>query len=214
MRLDDLKTSWNIYTDQLVSKSEVKENHIRNLLKSRANDIVSKIKKSLYFEISLVIICSVIFLTVLFIYTDPFVMVLSYGMLIFCIGSMVFLTYYYRKINLFDMNLPNLRASLSGVIVSLKGYIRIYNIINIILAPLMFTAGMFYGSFVGSEAEEQNTENQASLLSSEQIALMVLVYFIAFIAFYFLSKFYIHKFYGIHLKSLKGCLAELEGFKS
>ncbi|MBT33334.1 MAG: hypothetical protein CMO01_27035 [Thalassobius sp.] len=214
MRLDDLKTSWNLYTNELVSKSEVQEIQIKSLLKSRANDIVSKIKKSLYFEITLVILCSAIFLTMLFEYSDPVMMVISYVMLIFSLGSMVFLTYYYRKINLFDMNLPNLKDSLGGVITSLKGYIRVYNIINVCLAPLMFTSGLYYGFFIGAEAEEQNTENQASMLTGEQILMVVFIYIIAFIAFYFLSKFYIHKLYGIHLKSLKGCLAELEGFKS
>lgn len=209
MKLDELKSSWNIYTSQIVGDSEVEENQIRALLKGKADNIIAKIKKSLYFEIGFIAISSFAFLAILFRVNDPFMLIYCYAFLIFCIATLVSLTFYYRKLSLFDLNLPNLKSSLSGIVTSLSGYVRTYHIINITLAPFMLVSSVLYAFVSHPETEEQQAEQQTMLLSNEQITLFVFIYLFGLIAFYFISKFYMHKLYGIHIASLKQCLAEL-----
>jgi phosphate starvation-inducible membrane PsiE len=209
MKLDELKSSWNIYTSQIVEESEVQKDHISKLLKGRADNIIAKIKKSLYWEIGFISVSALIFLGILFSVNDPFLLIYSYAFLIFCIATIVSLTFYYRKLSLFDLNLPNLKSSLNGIVTSLSGYVRTYHIINITLAPFMLVSAMLYSVINNVEAEEQQAEQQTMLLSNEHIAFFVFMYLVGLVAFYFVSKFYMHKLYGVHIASLNECLVEL-----
>ena len=209
MKLDELKSSWEVFSSQIVEDATVEENHISKLLKGKADNIIGKIKKSLYWEIAFVCLVSFIFLGMLFKVNDPFMLVYSYAFLIFCLATVVSLVFYYRKLSLFDLNLPNLKSSLAGIVTSLSGYVRTYHIINVTLGPFVLVSTFLYSYFINPEAEEQQAEQQGLLLNNEYIFLIILFYAIALVAFYFLSKFYMHKLYGVHIASLKECLVEL-----
>ncbi len=209
MKLDELKSSWEAFSTQIVEDATVEQTHISKLLKGRADNIIAKIKKSLYIEIAFVAVTSFIFLGMLFKVNDPFMLVYSYAFLIFCIATIVSLVFYYRKLSLFDPHLPNLKSSISGIVTSLQGYVRTYHIINVTIAPFMLVSAFMYSFFNHPEAEEQQAEQQTTLFTNEHIFLLVLLYIVALVVLYFSSKFYMHKLYGVHIASLKECLAEL-----
>lgn len=213
MNLDELKTTWADYTSELVHENEVEEAQVQVMLSHQPQSIISKINKSLLFEFSLLFICSVIFLFVINQYPENhFLFNFSLVMLGVCAVFSGFFIYQYKIINNLDYATENLAESLKKSISSLNSFIKIYFYSNAILAPIGFFVGMLFSyNIFQTEAEGENEGSTPAFFPvDEYFIFLILAAVLVFVFFFFFTKIYIHKLYGVHLKSLKECLAELE----
>ncbi|MBX2843286.1 MAG: hypothetical protein KTR26_16060 [Flammeovirgaceae bacterium] len=213
MNLDELKTTWTDYTSELVHENEVAEAQVHIMLSQQPESIISKINKSLLFEFSLLFLCSVIFLFVINQYPENhFLFDFSLMMLGVCVVFSGFFIYQYKAINSLDYGAENLSESLKKSISSLNSFIKIYFYSNAILAPIGFFVGMLFSyNIFQVESEGENESSTPTIMQvDEYLIFFILAAVLVFVFFFFFTKIYIHKLYGVHLKSLKECLAELE----
>jgi len=202
MELDDLKSIWK---QDKRGFEPVKEEEIASMIKGRSNSIISKLKRSVWFELIFTIVCGVGLAIV--------ALMLESGALMWTIISLLvlfvsYLFYYVKKIillNQFDSSKENLRNSLQHLLDRLTTYLNFYKKSYAILYPVYFCLGLLFGAL------ERGIDDFLNRLSQPKtIIYLILLSGIFFVCTVIITNWYLKKLYGNHLDKLKELLKELK----
>lgn len=202
MELDDLKSIWKQDKPGFEPK---KEEEIASMIKGRSNSIISKLKRSVWFELIFTIICGV--------GLGICALLLERGALMWTIISLIvlfvsYLFYYVKKIillNQFDSSSENLKNSLQHLFDRLTTYLNFYKRSYAILYPVYFCLGLLFG------AMERGLDDFLHHISQPKTILYLAVLAGLFFACtIWITNWYLKKLYGNHLVKLKELLNELQ----
>ena len=143
MELDDLKSKWKQDKPGFEPK---REEEIASMIKGRSNSIISKLKRSVWFELIFTIICGV--------GLGICALMLENGALMWTIISLIilfvsYLFYYVKKIillNQFNPSTENLKDGLQNLLERLTTYLNFYKRSYAILYPVYFCLGLLFGA--------------------------------------------------------------------
>jgi hypothetical protein len=203
MELDDLKSIWKQDKPGFEPKRDAE---IASMIKGRSNSIISKLKRSVWFELIFTIVCSIV-LGIYAVTLDSGALMWTIISLLVLFGSYLF--YYVKKIlllNQFNPSTENLKNGLQNLLDRLTTYLNFYKRSYAILYPVYFCLGLLYG------AMEQGLDEFLQRLSQPKVIIYLIL--IAGVFFFFtiwLTNWYLRKLYGNHLDKLKELLNELEG---
>lgn len=198
--LDDLKSIWK--GNQPFAAKPMSE--IATMLKGSSNSAIAKLKRSVWFELSLTIFFGLIMLY--------FSFTLDSGRLKWSLVSVIilfiaYLVYYFKKmrlLNRFEPSQQNLKESLEGLISSLETYLQFYRTSYTVLYPVYFLLGIiFTGVELGYDAFLEKVVQPETILKLLSLAIVFGVVSL------FISKWYLKKLYGNHLDNLKIILNDL-----
>lgn len=209
MELDDLKGMIN---QKLMEGSpKMTENNITLLLRGRASSVISKIKKSLWFEIACCALVVPLFIGIAF-FSSQSSLKIYFGLfgIIFIPFTLIFF-YLLRKINEFDHSVLPIKENLHLLIKMLEDFTRRYFQFNMALLPICFLVALFLGY---NEKEPidvlDNLIDKLKINKSIYIS-FIIGYTIAMVfGLVYLTKWYIRKLYGKYIDQLKLLLAELK----
>ncbi|HEU5289594.1 MAG TPA: hypothetical protein VFU05_03050 [Cyclobacteriaceae bacterium] len=202
MELDDLKSIWKQDKPGFEPK---KEAEIASMIEGRSNSIISKLKRSVWFEMIFTIVCGVAL--------GIWALLLESGALMWTIVSLIvlfvsYMFYYVKKImllNRFDSSKENLKNSLQHLLDRLTTYLTFYKRSYSILYPVYFCLGLLFGAL------EKGLDDFLYRLSQPKTVLYLV--FLAGVFFLFtiwMTNWYLKKLYGNHLDKLKELLKELQ----
>jgi hypothetical protein len=202
MELDDLKNLWK---KQDIAFRPRNEAEITVMLKGRSKSIISKLKRSVWIELSFTLIGGVAML-VYAITLDPSPLK---KYLIAILVMFVGYTFYYIKklilLNKFDNAGDNIRSNLENLIKNLAGYLKYYKLSYTILYPVYFFIGVIFSGL------ERGADHFFETLIETKKNIVILLVF--GLVFYFASTWLVNwllkKLYGNHLEKLKNLLHEI-----
>lgn len=209
MELDDLK---GLINQKLMTGSiDVTENNFATILKGKAKSVISKIKKSLWFEI-----VSCVFVVLGFIIialsTERTSLRIYFGFfgIVFIPFSMVFF-YLLKKINEFDNSVLPVKENLQQLIKMLEEFTRRYFQFNMALLPICFLFAFALG-YNEKEPIEQLDHLIAKLKVTKTLYIGFILGYTILVAvgLIYITKWYIKKLYGKYIDQLKVLLAELK----
>ena len=200
MELDDLKSIWKKHTVHPVKD----EAQIAAMLKGSSRSIVSKLKRSVWFELAFTLVAGIgLLLYALTLPTGPLKHI-TISVLVVFIGYSI---YYVKKLSLlnkFDSASDNIRSNLERLISALSNYLRYYKRSYTILYPVYFSIGVIFG---GMERGEDFFE---SLLNEPRTLLLLIAFALAFFfCSTWLVNWLLRKLYGNHLEKLKQLLNDI-----
>ena len=203
MELEDLKSIWKHQKPGLESK---KEAEIASMLKGRSNSIISKLKRSVWFEL--------IFTIVSGIGLGIYALTLESGELMWTIISLIilfisYLFYYVKKIillNQFDPASENLKNNLQNLLERLTVYLNFYKKSYAVLYPVYFCLGLLFGAL-----ERGMDDFLYHISQPKTILILIALTVVFFLCTVWVTNWYLKKLYGNHLDKLKELLHELQG---
>jgi len=201
MELDDLKNIWKTHDSNFVRRNEIE---IAAMLKGTSKTIISKLKRSVWFELGFTLIGGIALLIYAFTIPNGPLKWTSVSIPLIFVGYSI---YYIKKLillNNFDPAGDNIRENIEKLIHSLSAYLRFYKRSYTVLYPVYFILGIVFRILeVGARPVIE------LLMQPKTIALLTGVA----IAFYFSSTWFVDwllkKLYGNHLDKLKGILHDL-----
>ncbi len=209
MELDELKNLLNqkLSTDHLYHS----EADIASMLSKKANSVLSKIKKSIWFEIfsCVIIIIGFGYLGIFSKYSSLNIYFSTFTLLFFIFTFV--LVYLLKKINQFDEGAGSIKTNLQSIVKLLEEFIKRYFQFTMALIPICFVFAFFLGLYQKESAPELD-----ALLGKKQLSKSVLIgitigYLSLFsIAIYYFTKWYLKKLYGNYVSELKVYIAELK----
>jgi hypothetical protein len=209
MELDDLKGFIN---QELIKDSpEMSEHNIANLLKGKAVSVISKIKKSLWFEIICCILVAIGFIYIaLFTNRDSIKIYFGFFGAAFIPFTWVFF-YLLKKIKEFDNSVLPVKENLKQLVQVLEEFTKRYFQFNMALLPICFLFAFVLGYNEKAPVNELD-KLQALFKNHETIYLALIIAYTAvmFFALIYMTKWYIKKLYGNYISQLKLLLTELK----
>jgi len=203
MELDDLKSIWRKQKPDFEIKQE---KEIASMLNRRSNSIISKLKRSVWFELIFTIVCGM--------GLGIYALTLEHGALMWTIISLIilfvsYLIYYIKKIvllNQFDPSSENLKNSLENLLEKLTTYLNFYKKSYAVLYPVYFCLGLLFGAL------ERGMDDFLHHISQPKtILILIALAGLFFLCTIWITNWYLKKLYGNHLDKLKELLKELQG---
>lgn len=203
MELEDLKSIWKHQKPGLESKQE---EEIASMLKGRSNSIISKLKRSVWFELIFTIVCGI--------GLGIYALTLDSGALMWTIISLIilfisYLFYYVKKIillNQFDPSSENLKNNLQNLLERLTVYLNFYKKSYAVLYPVYFCLGLLFGAL-----ERGMDDFLYHISQPKTILILIAIAGLFFLCTIWITNWYLKKLYGNHLDKLKDLLQELQG---
>lgn len=199
--LDDLKSIWKQQSSGYDAKNEAE---IARMLQGRSSSIVSKLKRSVRFELAFTIVCG-IGLAAYGLYAQSGQ--LAWMVLTLSVIFAIYILYYVKKLRLlskYDLNSENLKNNLQHLVTGLSAYLSFYRRSYTILYPVFFCIGLLFGAIDAGLDNFLHRFTQISFL-----IWFVLVTAIFMVGVYKITDWYLKKLYGNHLEKLKALLTEL-----
>lgn len=202
MELDDLKSIWK--TNQGFEPKHDEE--IASMLRGRSNSIISKLKRSVWFELVFTIVCGIAL--------GIYALTLESGALMWTIVSLLvlfvsYLFYYVKKIillNQFDSSAENLKENLQHLLERLTIYLNFYKRSYAVLYPVYFILGLLFGAL------ERGMDDFLHHISQPKTILyLTAIGAVFFFCTFWVTNWYLKKLYGNHIDKLKELLHELQG---
>jgi hypothetical protein len=200
MELEDLKSIWK---KQPPVESKQDEEIIL-MLQGQSKSIISKLKRSVWFELIFTIVCGI----ALGIYG----LTIEAGALMWTIVSLLvllisYLFYYVKKIILLNQFNPagNLKENLNHILERLTTYLTFYKRSYAILYPVYFLLGLLFGAIERGVDEFINHVSQPRTL-----VILIGLGVTFFILSFWVTNWYLKKLYGNNIEKLKSLLNDLE----
>jgi hypothetical protein len=198
--LDDLKSIW-----QKSGYEPKGEQEIAAMLKKRSNTIISKLKRSVWFELIFTIVCGIALTVYTFTLESSAMLWLIISLLVMLVS---YLFYYVKKIILlkhYDPSNENLKTTLQHLYERLAVYFSLYKRSYAILYPVYFILALLFGAIEsGFDAFLQKFANFGFLMA------FLLISGAFFLLIYRFTDWYLRKLYGNHIDKLRELLTELE----
>lgn len=209
MELDELK---GLINQKLMEGSpNMTENNFTDLLKGKASSVISKIKKSLWFEIACCALVVPLFIGIA-LFSSHSSLKIYFGLFgaIFIPFTLIFF-YLLKKINEFDQSVLPIKENLHQLIKMLEDFTRKYFQFNLALLPICFLLALYLGY---NEKEPivilDNLINKLKVTKSIYIGFIIGYSIAMVVGLVYLTKWYIRKLYGKYIDQLKLLLAELK----
>ena len=199
--LDDLKSIWK----QQAGFEAKNERELLQMMGKSSNTIISKLKRSVWFELIFTVAC--IFILGMYTTTIP------HGALMWTILSLLVLLisytlYYVKKImllNQYDSSTDNLKANLRHLLERLDAYMKFYKRSYAILYPVFFVLGLLFGA-LESGFDRFIHKFDSPLYTASFIILSI----IFMVGVYTITNWYLKKLYGNHIEKLRTILDDLK----
>lgn len=209
MELEELK---GLINQKLMDGSkDVTENNFAAILKGNASSVISKIKKSLWFEIACCVLIVPLFIGIALFSSNSSIKI-YFGLFgtIFIPFTFIFF-YLLKRINEFEQSVLPIKENLYQLIKMLEDFTRRYFQFNMALLPICFLVALFLGY---NEKEPiavlDNLFDKLKVNKSIYIG-FIIGYTIAMVyGLVYLTKWYIKKLYGKYIDQLKILLDELK----
>lgn len=200
MELEDLKSIWK---KQPPVESKQDE-EIALMLQGQSKSIISKLKRSVWFELIFTIVCGV----ALGIYG----LTIESGALMWTIVSLLvllisYLFYYVKKLMVLNRFDPagNLKENLTQILDRLTTYLTFYKRSYAILYPVYFLLGLLFGAI------ERGLDDFIDHVTQPRTLLIVVGLGVTFfILSFWITNWYLKKLYGNNIEKLKSLLNDLE----
>ncbi|RAW00690.1 hypothetical protein [Pseudochryseolinea flava] len=201
MELEDLKNIWK-NGEAFKLKNEVE---LASMLRGTSQSIISKLKKSVWFELLFTIGAGI----ALFIYA----LTLPSGALKWTSLSILIMLagysfYYIKKLVLlirFDSSSENIKSNLEKLYLTFSSYLKFYKRSYTILYPVYFCLGLIFGAL-----ERGTDEFLEALIQTKTIIYLVFVAAVFFFCSTWLTTWYLRKLYGNQMDKLRDVLYELK----
>jgi hypothetical protein len=192
MDIDNLKSTWKALQTQPEPVLEMEQ--IRKLLQGKANDSISKIKRSILIEGILTLFVGVIFILNKHWFYSPLTIPYLLFVLSLCLGWYTFQYYKIRKVDLQN----NLKQTLEQLIKTLDLYLKVYLYGSIVLGLFASILPLFWANVT----LDSLTLTKTVLIGGGAVVFIP--------TYYLVTKWYIQKLYGNYVNELKEELKELE----
>lgn len=201
MELDDLKSIWKKQDTNFIKRNETE---IAAMLKGTSQSIISKLKRSVWFELSLTVIAGVALLVYALTLPNG---ALKWTSILIPVIFVAYGVYYIKKLILlknFNPASDNIRESIEKLTNNLTTYLRFYKRSYTILFPVYFALGIIFRLL------EVGTDRMTELLTQPRtIALLATVAIIFYLASTVVVDWLLKRLYGNHLEKLKALLKDL-----
>ncbi|MDL5049236.1 hypothetical protein QQ054_24790 [Oscillatoria amoena NRMC-F 0135] len=203
--LDDLKSIWKQQPQGADAKNT---DEIARMLHGKSTSIVSRLKRSVWFELSFTVVCGIAL--------AAYGLQAKSGQLAWMVLTLsvifaAYILYYIKKLMLlsrYELSHGNLKTNLENLINGLSAYLSFYKRSYTILYPVFFCLGLLFGAI---DAGLDNFIQRFKQLSF--LIWFILVTGVFMVGVYKITDWYLQKLYGNHLEKLKGLLNELEVIK-
>ncbi len=193
MNIDNLKSTWKALEKQ--PELTLQNDQIHKLLKGRATDTISKIKRSILIEGSLTFFLSIFFILNKNWFYSPLILPYLATVMVLCLGWYAFK---YNQIQKIDLQ-KNLKETLEQLIKTLNLYLKVYLYGSFILGIFAAILPLFW-------THHTTWEN----FTFTHVLLIGMVVIILAPLYYFFIKWYIKNLYGNYVSKLKEELKELQ----
>jgi membrane glycosyltransferase len=179
------------------------------LLKKKANSVISKIRKSLQFEIISCIVITLLFAIIGFIssYSSFRIYFITFTLLF--LPFIFILIYLLRKTNKIN-NSGSVRSHLQSIISILEEFVKRYFQFTMALIPICFTFAFILGY---NEKESIPMLDHFHALYNPSLSMILtsaLLYMVVFaVGIYYFTKWYLQKLYSRYILQLKEYMVEL-----
>ncbi|MBC8110397.1 MAG: hypothetical protein H7Y04_04990, partial [Verrucomicrobia bacterium] len=200
MELENLKILWKDLATQ--PTQIVDRQDFMQMIRAKSNDITAKISRNLRAEIIFSVVLVIAYAVFGILTTDRN---LGNFLLLTDLVSLPFFIYFiykYKNLRFLQLSGDNLQISLQTTIKKLEAYISFCKKWTYILTPISFFVGGIFGAYKGGDDGFGKDPVKIAIIFGTLTVLGLLTLP--------LVKWYIEKLYGIHIKKLKDCLAELE----
>ncbi len=210
MELDDLKSQLN---HKLASDHMDRSNaDIEQLLQKRTNSVVSKLKRSLLFEIKLSVPSILLFALIGILGKEHSFRIFFSVFTFFLIGTMSFLIYLYKRTATLSSGILPVKANLQTIVNIIEEFIKRCFQFSLLLIPVGIGFLFVLQYYYGETATFSSRFAKGHLQDNWKFFTFMIIYIILFTVFmYYFAKWYLHKLYGKYVAQLKECIAELEG---
>ena len=201
MELDELKSLWKKQGDAFRPRNAAE---IAAMLNGTSRSIVSKLKRSVWLELTVTVVAGVGLLAFALTLEESSLKNISIAVLIVFLGYMI---YYIKKLsilNRFSRSDEDVRTNLERLVGNLTTYLKYYKLSYTILYPVYFCLGVVLGGL------SQGADHFLEILT--EVRTLVILGVIA-LGFYFSSTWLVNwmltKLYGNHLEKLKLLLNDI-----
>jgi ABC-type uncharacterized transport system permease subunit len=203
MELDDLKSIWKKDKPDYEPK---RDDEIALMIKGQSKSIISKLKRSVWFEVIFTIICGIALGICAFMLQEGAMRWMIISLIILFIS---YLFYYVIKIillNQFDPSTETLKNSLQNLLDKLTTYLNFYKRSYAILYPVYFCLGLLFGLM------ERGLEDfMYHIRQPKTIFTLLALAAVFFLCTVWITNWYLKKLYGNHMDKLKKLLDDFEG---
>ncbi|HEX5169430.1 MAG TPA: hypothetical protein VFW11_09665 [Cyclobacteriaceae bacterium] len=201
MELDDLRNIW-----QNAERFKLKqEEEISSMLKRRSKSIITKLKWSVWFELTFTIIAGLLLLYYSFSIPDG---ALRWSFMAFLAIFLGYIIYYVKKIRIlhrFEESKGNIKTNLEILISDLEAYLKFYEKSYSIMYPMYMV--MVFLFVIIDRGMDEFIEAVANWKMILYIIFLVAIFLVSSLWF---TKWYLNKLYGNQLRKLKALLNDLE----
>jgi hypothetical protein len=200
--LDDLKSIWKQQPPDFDKKNT---EEITRMLQGRSTSIVSKLKRSVWFELAFTVVCAIA-LAAYGLYAKSGQ--LAWMVLTLSVIFVVYITYYVKKLNLLNRYAPdrgNLKTNIENLVQGLSAYLSFYKRSYTLLYPVFFLIGLLFGALDAGWDNFVHRFTQTGFL-----IWFIVVTTLFMVGVYKITDWYLKKLYGNHLEKLKDLLLELK----
>lgn len=199
--LEDLKSIWK----QQKPFEAKNEEEIALMLKGRSKDLITKLKRNVWFELILTMVCIAGLGFYGFTLRPGALMWTILALLVFLVS---YSFYYVKKIillNEYDSSATDLKSNLQQLIERLEIYLKFYKRSYAILYPVFFALGILFGAL------ETGFDQYIQKFKSPTYVMAFLLLTIVFmVGIYTITNWYLKKLYGNYIDKLKSLLKELQ----
>jgi uncharacterized membrane protein YfcA len=199
--LDDLKSIWK----QQKPFEAKNEEEIALMLNGRSKDLITKLKRNVWFELILTMVCIAGLGFYGFTLRPGALMWTILALLVFLVS---YSFYYVKKIillNEYDSSATDLKSNLQQLIERLEIYLKFYKRSYAILYPVFFALGILFGAL------ETGFDQYIQKFKSPTYVMAFLLLTIVFmVGIYTITNWYLKKLYGNYIDKLKSLLKELQ----
>lgn len=205
MEFDQLKDLWKDYTKGIVYTHKVSEKEIYALLSQKSKHTIEKIRRNLVWEGVMVFLASMILVAGLIYFQFPYLVPGITAVIIWMVVVLVLYTIAYHSLSRIELHQDNVKEVLLMLTQKMKFFLQIAHYYTIILAPIFAIGGFFYG-LIFSVAQDGKSLGDIGLIPWITILIVLSIFLAIAIK---LSKWLIHKLYGVHYQRLVKYAKEL-----
>lgn len=200
--LDDLKSIWK----QQKPFETKNEEEIALMLKGHSKALITKLKRNVWFELILTMVCIAGLGLYGFTLRPGALMWTILALLVFLVS---YSFYYVKKIillNEYDSSAADLKSNLQQLIERLETYLKFYKRSYAILYPVFFALGILFGALeTGFEQYIRKFKDPGYVIA------FLLLTVVFMVGIYTITNWYLNKLYGNYIDKLKSLLHELQG---
>jgi len=208
MELDELKYHLK---DKLSGAGNKSTEQLEQLLEVKTRSITSKLKRSLYVELGLAFLFTLLFAGILLFAQIQVLRIYFGAFTVLCIAFAVVIALLLKKVNQLTNTTPDVKNNLSTLVDILQEYTRRYFQFTMGLLPVCFLFSFYLGYNNPDQVQYQfaNTAGATTTRSIGYYIFFAVYFFGTAVALYYFTKWYIQKLYGKYILELKTLLAEL-----